>query len=133
MSNNTRDPRVLLIDDDVGLLMRTGQYLRAKGYEVKGTHNVFEIPSLVSLFKPNLIVLDVKMPALSGEGVAVTLRRMCDAPIIFYSAVLDDHGEALAAQHAGAQFVSKAQGVRILYDALESLHKQHKASAAEQA
>jgi DNA-binding response OmpR family regulator len=122
-----------LIDDDVGLLMRTGQYLRAKGYEVKATHNVFEIPSLVNVFKPNLIVLDVKMPALSGEGVAVTLRRMCDAPIVFYSAVLDADGEALAAQHIGAQFVSKAQGVRILHDALTSLHKQQNAAVVEQA
>ncbi len=110
--------RILMIDDDVGLLTRSTHFLRAKGFEVRGTSNVFEIPSLVNEFRPSVVVLDVNMPAVSGQGVATTLQRMCDVPIVFYSAVADDEGRALAAQHAGTRFVSKALGLRVLEEAL---------------
>ncbi len=115
-----------MIDDDVGLLTRSGHFLKAKGFEVRGTSNVFEIPSLVNEFRPSVVVLDVNMPALSGQGVATTLQRMCDVPIVFYSAIADDEGRALAAQHEGTRFVSKALGLRVLQEALVNVLSKRK-------
>ncbi len=114
-------PRVLVIDDDAAVLQRTHDYLSAKGLSVRTTANVFEIPSIVGTFRPNLVVLDIRMPALSGEGVATTLQRMCDVPIIFYSAVPVDEGRGAARQHSGAKFVSKAGGVRELFQGIETM------------
>jgi DNA-binding response OmpR family regulator len=128
MGNNRtttpQKPRVLVIDDDSGVLERTRDYLEAKGMSVRTTANVFEIPSIVGSFEPQLVVLDLKMPALSGDGVATTLKRMCDVPIVFYSAVPVDDGRAAMAQHAGSSFVSKANGVRELYTGIEAMLRQ---------
>lgn len=120
-SSAQQKTRVLVIDDDSGVLERTRDYLEAKGLNVRTTANVFEIPSIVSSFAPQLVVLDLKMPALSGDGVATTLKRMCDVPIVFYSAVPVDEGRAAMAQHAGSSFVSKANGVRELYAGIDAM------------
>jgi two-component system KDP operon response regulator KdpE len=111
-------PRILLIDDDHSLMERTAVYLRAKGFLVTSSENVFSVASTIGSEKPDAIVLDVRMPALSGDKVANVLSRLCAIPIVFYSAIDADDGEALAAGHENARFVSKGAGIRCLWERL---------------
>jgi len=111
-------PRVLLIDDDHSLMERTAVYLRAKGFLVTSSENVFSVASTIGSEKPDAIVLDVRMPALSGDKVADVLSRLCSIPIVFYSAVDAEDCEALAAGHENARFVSKGAGIRCLWERL---------------
>jgi DNA-binding response OmpR family regulator len=111
-------PRILLIDDDHSLMERTAVYLRAKGFLVTSSQNVFGVASTIGSEKPDAIVLDVRMPALDGDKVASVLSRMCSIPIVFYSAIDADDGEALAAEHENARFVSKGAGIRCLWQRL---------------
>jgi two-component system, OmpR family, KDP operon response regulator KdpE len=111
-------PRILLIDDDHSLMERTAVYLRAKGFLVTSSENVFSVASTVGSEKPDAIVLDVRMPALGGDKVASVLSRLCSIPIVFYSAIDEEDGEALAAGHENARFVSKGAGLRCLWERL---------------
>src|SRR5688572_23697072 len=99
-------PRILLIDDDRLLMERTAVYLKAKGFLVSSSENA------------DAIVLDVRMPALGGDKVASVLSRLCTIPIVFYSAIDDEDGEALAAELENAHFVSKGSGLRRLWERL---------------
>jgi DNA-binding response OmpR family regulator len=111
-------PRILLIDDDHSLMERTAAYLRAKGFLVTSSENVFSVASTIGSEKPDAIVLDVRMPALDGDKVASVLSRLCSIPIVFYSAIDEEDGEALAAGHENARFVSKGAGIRCLWKRL---------------
>jgi len=111
----------LLIDDDRVLMERTAIYLRSKGFLVTTSENVFGIAPTIGSEQPNAIVLDVRMPALSGDKVASVLSRMCTVPIVFYSAIDDEEGEALAAGHQNASFVSKGTGLRSLWERLNEI------------
>jgi DNA-binding NtrC family response regulator len=111
-------PKILLIDDDRILMERTAVYLKAKGFLVTTSENVFTIASTIGSERPDAIVLDVRMPALGGDKVASVLSRLCTLPIVFYSAVDDEDGEALAAAHENARFVSKGSGLRCLWELL---------------
>lgn len=97
---------------------RTAVYLRAKGFLVTSSENVFSVASTVGSEKPDAIVLDVRMPALGGDKVASVLSRLCNIPIVFYSAIDAEDGEALAAGHENACFVSKGAGIRCLWERL---------------
>lgn len=112
---------MLLIDDDRVLMERTAIYLRSKGFLVTTTENVFGIAPTIGSERPDAIVLDVRMPALGGDKVASVLSRMCTVPIVFYSAINDDEGEALAAEHQNASFVSKGTGLRSLWERLAEI------------
>jgi DNA-binding response OmpR family regulator len=111
-------PRILLIDDDRLLMERASVYLKAKGFLVTSSENVFSVASTIGSEKPDAIVLDVRMPALGGDKVASVLSRLCSIPIVFYSAIDDEDGEALAAGHENAHFVSKGSGLRCLWERL---------------
>jgi DNA-binding response OmpR family regulator len=108
----------MLIDDDRILMERTAVYLKAKGFLVTCNENVFNVASTVGTERPDAIVLDVRMPALGGDKVASVLAKLCSIPIVFYSAIDDDDGEALAAGHKNSRFVSKARGLRCLWERL---------------
>lgn len=107
-----------MIDDDRLLMERTAVYLKAKGFLVTSSENVFGIAPTIGSEKPDAVVLDVRMPALSGDKVASVLSRLCTIPIVFYSAIDDEDGEALAAKHENAHFVSKGSGLRCLWERL---------------
>jgi two-component system KDP operon response regulator KdpE len=111
-------PRILLVDDDRALMERTSIYLKAKGFLVTSNENVFSVASTIGSEKPDAIVLDVRMPALGGDKIASVLSRLCTIPIVFYSAIDDEDGEALAAGHENAHFVSKGAGLRCLWERL---------------
>jgi len=113
-----KSPRILLIDDDRVQMERTAVFLKAKGFMVTCSENVFSVASTVGAERPDAIVLDVRMPALGGDKVASVLSRLCDVPIVFYSAVDEEDGEALALQHDNARFVSKGAGLRCLWQQL---------------
>jgi CheY-like chemotaxis protein len=114
----TTRPRILLIDDDHKLMERTAVYLRAKGFLVTSSENVFSVASTIGSEKPDAIVLDVRMPALSGDKVADVLAKLCTIPIVFYSGIDTEDGEDLAAGHENARFVSKGAGIRCLWERL---------------
>jgi DNA-binding response OmpR family regulator len=111
-------PRILLIDDDRTQMDRTALYLKAKGFAVTCSENVFSVASTVGAERPDAIVLDVRMPALGGDKVASVLSRLCEVPIVFYSAVDEEDGESLALEHKNARFVSKGAGLRCLWEQL---------------
>lgn len=113
--------KILLIDDDPDLLDRTSAYLTAKGFEVATAQNVFGVAALVGHRRPDIVVLDVRMPALGGDAVAKTLERFFSTPIVFYSAIDEQEGEELGRRHPKASFVSKARGVRHLGDHLSAI------------
>jgi DNA-binding response OmpR family regulator len=78
--------RILVVDDDPTFseLIRTS--LEKLGYAVRtavdGRNGLLHAYG----FRPDLVVLDVMMPGLSGWVVCEQLRRMCDVPIIMLTA-----------------------------------------------
>lgn len=70
----TRLQRILIIDDDPAHLTSTKGILEADGYEVFTLDRPFGATNVVAELKPDLILLDVNMPALSGEKLASIMR-----------------------------------------------------------
>ena len=115
-------PHLLLIcftgQGHVNPMLRLAKRIAAKGFLVTSSENVFGVASTIGSEKPDAIVLDVRMPALGGDKVASVLSRLCTIPIVFYSAIDAEDGEALAAGHENARFVSKGAGIRCLWERL---------------
>jgi CheY-like chemotaxis protein len=67
-------PRILVIDDDELHLFCTKELLEAEGYEVLVHMGALGATEQVLLDAPDLVLVDVNMPALSGEGLVAVLR-----------------------------------------------------------
>jgi DNA-binding response OmpR family regulator len=79
-------PRVLLVDDDKKLLPLLERGFRYEGFEVLAAANGEEGLTLARTGTPDVVVLDIGLPALNGFEVCRHLRRHVDVPIIMLTA-----------------------------------------------
>lgn len=68
--------RVVVIDDDEGQLRLIESMLRSAGFEVATTSEPIGASNLVRSFRPDLVLLDVHIPALSGDRLLGLLRKV---------------------------------------------------------
>jgi CheY-like chemotaxis protein len=79
-------PRVLIADDVPEVLQLLRDALTGHGYEVLTTASGVEAIEAVPAFRPDVILVDMKMPDLSGMKVLDALRRAgMTVPVILMS------------------------------------------------
>ena len=107
--------RVLVVDDSPIVRSATRQALVDAGYEVE-TRKSFEDLEERGVAGFDLILMDVQMPQLFGDDVAMALRhhRKLATPIYLYS-TLDAADLAERARNAGIDgYISKSAGMEAL-------------------
>jgi DNA-binding NarL/FixJ family response regulator len=103
--------KVLIVDDHAGFRTQARLLLAAAGYEVVGeAEDGRSALVAISTLRPDLVLLDVQLPDMTGFDVAGLLRRDSAAPavILVSSREASDYGGRIA--RSGAQgFVSKSE------------------------
>ena len=103
-------PRVLIVDDELDHAEICAALLRRRGYKVAVAISGLDAIELAHVLKPDLILLDLFMPAVDGFSTAASLREHPDTtnvPIVFLSACADAASWKRAGELAGAPFLSK--------------------------
>jgi DNA-binding NarL/FixJ family response regulator len=81
--------RLLVVDDDPGLLLAVSETLRAEGYDVKTARRGAEALTRIAESLPDLIISDIRMPGMDGYQLVKNLRsnaRTRLVPIVFLTA-----------------------------------------------
>jgi DNA-binding response OmpR family regulator len=97
MSGFTRDPRVLVVEDDEDIALALQRSLRMEGYEVRLAADGETALESSSAFMPDLVILDLGLPKIDGMEVARRMRAEGDVPILMLTArdALDSRVEGL--------------------------------------
>ena len=102
--------KILVIDDDEKLLGAVRRLLTASGFEVLTETSALRLPQFVQREKPDLILLDIEMPALTGEHV-LDFTKLFDflraIPIVLHSAKSEEELQALVAQSNAVGYIRK--------------------------
>jgi DNA-binding response OmpR family regulator len=80
--------RVLIVDDEPELAEGFRLYLEADGYEVSLHTSLITLPMVIRRIDPDVILLDLSMPALSGHALFRTgIHRLLrtNAPVVLFS------------------------------------------------
>ena len=103
-------PKILVVDDTPQNVKLLGDLLSVKGYQVCTAANGDEALAQVAKEKPDLVLLDVMMPGMSGYDVCRKLRSEPETallPVVMCTS-LDPHQERVKGIEAGADdFVAK--------------------------
>ncbi|MCI0576419.1 MAG: response regulator, partial [Chloroflexi bacterium] len=102
--------RVLIIDDDPGILMLTEIVFRRAGYEAHIAANGTEGLARVAEVQPDIIILDVMMPDLDGYQVCQRIRanpQTAGVPILMLSAIAKDEDRERCFAVGANAFVGK--------------------------
>ena len=85
-------PRVLVVEDDATVRDALVAALGAEGYLVEALPDGAAIDVVLDGFRPDLIVLDVRLPGPDGFALGRRVRGESDVPIVFLTAAdtLDD-------------------------------------------
>ncbi len=101
MNKDEKKKRVLIVDDHPKVLAFIQMDLKLRGYNVITASSGEEALKKIKTEKPDIILLDILMPGMSGLDVLEAVRPSSKVPVIAFSASPENQGPAI---RAGANF-----------------------------
>ena len=80
---------ILVVDDDVDLLTLLRRRLVRDGFEVMAVEGGQQALYALKRRLPDLAIVDLLMPGMSGFETAEQIKRLCDVPIVFLTSVAE--------------------------------------------
>ncbi len=108
------DPHILVIDDEPQILRALRTILTAKHYRVTTASRGEEGLALAAAVQPDLIILDLGLPDLSGFEVCARLREWSATPIIVLSVRDAEKDKVLALDRGADDYLTKPFGIEEL-------------------
>jgi len=99
--------RVLVVDDDVKTVELVKLYLNRDGYRVLTAYDGNEALKFARENQPELIVLDLMLPGISGLDICRILRQESDVPIIILTALATDDDRLKGLDIGADDYVTK--------------------------
>lgn len=124
--------RVLVVDDDPVILRSLGRGLRLNGFDVALAENSTAALTELATRPPDVVVLDVSLPGLSGTDICRKLRADGDeVPVLMLSA-LDELEDRVAGLQAGADdYLVKPFALKELVLRLQALLRRRPPGASD--
>lgn len=108
-----RKARILVVDDDIEITYALQRGLVANGYEVITAHSGEEALDILDKQHPDLLLLDLGLPGISGLEVCKQVRAQSHLPPIIIISVRNRESEKVRALDIGADdYVSKPFGMK---------------------
>ncbi len=118
--------RILIIEDERGLTDVLEYNLKREGYETIVAHDGQEGLRKAQTLLPELILLDIMLPGLSGLDVCRELRsgeRTRDIPIIIISAKSEETDQIVGFSLGADDYVTKPFHVKVLLQRIKALQR----------
>ena len=108
-------PRILIVDDEPEIVRGLEDNLRFEGYETMAATDGAEAVAVAAREAPDLVLLDIMMPKLSGWDVCRELRRRgIQVPVIMLSARGEEVDRVLGLELGADDYVTKPFSLREL-------------------
>jgi two-component system KDP operon response regulator KdpE len=99
--------RILVVDDEIEILRALQRSLTAHGFEVFAANSGEEALEAIAHYRPDLMLLDLGLPGISGLEVCRQVREQSNLPIIVLSVKDTEKDKVLALDLGADDYVSK--------------------------
>ena len=123
--------RVLIIDDEVPFIRALAVSLRARGYQVDVADSGERGLDTVAQTEPDVIILDLGLPGISGLDVLRQLRAASRVPVIVLSARQAEPTKVEALDLGADDYVTKPFGFEELLARLRAAVRKNEPGSAE--
>ena len=100
-------PLILIADDDPVVHESLGLYLGSEGYEHQSAYDGQQALEMVDSLHPDMVVLDLMMPRVSGIDVCRTIRQTSSLPIIMLTAKGEEIDRILGLELGADDYIVK--------------------------
>jgi two-component system response regulator RegX3 len=127
------DATVLLVEDEDSFVEALTVGLRREGFRVQVAHDGSEALELFDAVKPDLVLLDVMLPKISGVDVCRELRRRSTVPIIMVTAKGSEIDTVVGLEVGADDYVTKPYRLRELVARMRAVLRRRPPDAAARA
>jgi two-component system, OmpR family, alkaline phosphatase synthesis response regulator PhoP len=123
--------KILLVDDDRGIVELISQYLLKEGFEV---HTAEDGPSglkAFEAFQPELIVLDIMMPGFDGLELLTKIRQHSEAYVIMLTAKTEETDKIVGLTLGADDYMEKPFSPRELAARIKAAFRRIDSSKSE--
>jgi len=116
--------KILVVDDEPDVTDLVAYHLKAKGFHVESLNDATASISKARSYHPNLVILDIMMPHLSGIQICRILRadpKLAKVPIIFLTAKAESHDRIDGLESGADDYLSKPFSPKELVLRVESI------------
>jgi DNA-binding response OmpR family regulator len=113
--------KVLIADDDRILVRTVATYLKQRGFETIPVYDGMQTMMFTQRTKPDVILLDISMPAGNGFQILQKLKassNTCQIPVVVVSGSVDAQAEGKALEDGADAFVRKPAEMNDLYQVI---------------
>ncbi len=124
MMAENKDYTILVVDDSTTNVVLLEAILDEKGYKIETALNAKEAYTLIEKHTPDLILLDLLMPKISGFDFLQEIRKnetTKTTPVIVISALTDEDNIEKIMSMGAIDFVKKPIDLQYLVDKVESV------------
>ena len=125
----TEPYRILIVDDDPTLSQIYGLIFQERGWVTYVLTDPMRILEPLTEFNPDLVLMDLYMPGVSGVELAAVIRQYeayAAIPVVYLSMEEDVAKQVRAVSHGGDDFLSKTMRPDHLVAAVESHARRHR-------
>lgn len=120
---NDMSRKILLIDDEVKILSVVKSYLVKEGYEVITATEGREGLEKFYLEKPDMAVIDLMLPDISGEEICASIRKISEIPVIMLTAKSGEENIVRGLNCGADDYVTKPFGTKELVARIKSAER----------
>jgi two-component system alkaline phosphatase synthesis response regulator PhoP len=113
--------KILVVDDDPGIVKLVRAYLEQAGYYVFTAQDGKKALQIFRHDKPDLVVLDLMLPEMDGWDVCRALRKESDVPIIMLTARVEESDKLIGLELGADDYVTKPFSPRELVARVRSV------------
>lgn len=113
--------RVLVVDDEEGILELVEYHLRRAGFDVGLAHTGLDGYRLATDTRPDVVILDLMLPDMDGFEVCRRIRRRSDVPVLMLTARTDDVDKIVGLEIGADDYVTKPFNPRELVARVRAL------------
>jgi two-component system KDP operon response regulator KdpE len=123
----TSAANILVVDDEPQIRRVLRSTLSFRGYVIAEASSGEEALEMVHKVKPDLILLDMNLPGISGIETCRELRRFSDAPIIMVTVRNAERDKVVALDAGADDYVTKPFGIEELLARVRASLRRHSA------
>ena len=121
MWRGTAIPTIALVDDDRNILTSLTMALEARGYRINTYTDGFTALDSFQTERPDLAILDIKMPRVDGIETLRRLREKSDLPVIFLTSKEEEIDELVGLKMGADDYIRKPFSARLLVERVKIL------------
>ena len=113
--------KIIIVEDDRNLLNELKEFLEKRNYDVSGINNFLLADQIILDNKPDLVILDINLPGISGFDICRAIKEKSNIPVLMLTSRVGIEDEIKGLSIGADEYLAKPVDTRRLILRMEKL------------